>query len=350
VPELFGCYVGFGECLLTEQTDLSAGDFAKVYAPDAWSESGRPWFVGRTQSDANNRFPVIDDLGIPVNGLLLLMFAFSFVIGPLNLYLLNRIKRKLWFFWTVPLMSFITCVAVFGYTTLREGWNGRSRVEGVTILDENSRRASTIGWSAFYTPLMSGGLHFSPDTEVSSLNVDDTPMGHGYRSRGSGNALTIDWTQDQHLASGWLTPRVPAHFAIRKGEPRRERVTIGKGVSGLPEAVNGLGADISELWYCDDKQQLFSAQNIPAGGRATLEPATMPNAPEGPKTFRRLYAGDWSDLVTRLRAYGAAYLRPRMYMAALDSAPFLDDGLNKRATKKAQSIVFGILKEGGDEG
>jgi hypothetical protein len=197
---------------------------------------------------------------------------------------------------------------------------------------------------------MSGGLHFSPDTEVSSLSVDDTSLGYGYRSRGGGNALTMDWTHDQHLASGWLTPRVPAHFAVRKGEPRRERVTIGKGASGLPEAVNGLGADISELWYCDEKQKLFHAETIPAGGRATLEPSTRPMTPGGPRPMRSLYTGEWAGLVRRMQSEGTAYLRPRTYMAALGSAPFLDEGLNKQATKKAQSIVFGILKEGGDEG
>jgi len=346
-----GCLVGFGQCLVTEQTDLSGWDFEQIGAvTTAWTQTLQPWQSHRAQGDANRAFPVIDDLGIPVNGLLLLMFVFSFVIGPLNLYLLTRIKRKLWFFWTVPLMSLITCVAVFGYTAIREGWDGRSRIEGVTILDENSRRASTIGWSAFYTPLMSGGLHFSPDTEVSTLNEDDISSPYGHRSRGGGNALTIDWTQDQHLVSGWLTPRVPSHFAIRKGESRRERVTIGKGAGGLPEAVNGLGADITELWYRDEAKKLYSATNIPAGGRITLELTQQPPAPGGLRTLRSLYLGDWPGHVKRLQSEGVSYLRPRTYMATLDSAPFLDDGINKRATKKAQSIVFGILKEGGDEG
>jgi hypothetical protein len=276
--------------------------------------------------------------------------VFSIVIGPVNMMVLARKKRKLWLFWTVPLISFVTCFAVLSFMALTEGWQGRSRIEGFTVLDENSRRASTLGWTGFYTPLLPrGGLHFSPETEVSYQNGDDSSS-YGYRSRrSSGSALTIDWTKDQHFASGWLTPRVPAHFVLRRSELRRERMTISKAADGSVEAVNGLGADLSEFWYRDEAGKLFRADQIAAGERATLKSVPSP-APytTGQMTLRSVYAGDWSNLPERLKGAGPAMLTPRTYFAVMESAPFVDDGMPGASVRKTRSAVYGILKEGGD--
>jgi hypothetical protein len=343
---------GFGDYFVEPGTDLSdwkPDAAARVF--NSWSRTLAPWQRNQTPAEAHRSFPVIDDVGVPVKGLLALMFVFVIVIGPLNLFVLARRRRKLWQFWTVPLVSLLTCLGVFGYMAITEGWAGRARAEAFTVLDENSRRAATIGWTGYYTPLLAGtGLHFGAGTEVAYQNGDE----HGpypYSRRQSGaSALTIDWTRDQHLASGWITPRVPSHFAVRKGEARRERVTITKGADGRPEAVNGLGADLTELWYADETGALYRAANVPAGGRVTLEPAARPAPPGGVRTLRDVYGGDWPNVVTRMKTDGPALLTPRTYLAVMDAAPFLDDGLPGASVRKARSVVLGILREGGDEG
>ena len=51
--------------------------------------------------------------------------------------------------------------------TLSEGWQGYARIEGMTILDENEQRATSVGWLGLYTlTTPEGGLHFHPDTEL----------------------------------------------------------------------------------------------------------------------------------------------------------------------------------------
>jgi hypothetical protein len=343
---------GFGLCVVTDRLDLSAEPAAVlVPALEGWVGTAAPWQKVRTANDANRAFPVVDDVGVPVKGLMFLMFVFVVVIGPLNLMVLARMKRKLWLFWTVPAISFATCVLVIGYMAVTEGWQGRSRVEGFTVLDENSRRASTLGWTGFYTPLLpSGGLHFGAETEVSYQNGEEN-YGYGYRRRNaSGSPLTIDWSRDQHLASGWLTPRVPAHFVLRKSELRRERVTIASGADGAPEAVNGLGADLTTLWYQDAAGNSFRADGVPAGGRAALKLVPWQTPGRSPKTFRTVYGGDWSGLAEKLKTDGPALLAPRTYLAVMDAAPFLDDGLPGASVRKTRSVVYGILKEGGDGG
>jgi hypothetical protein len=251
------------------------------------------------------------------------------------------------------LISAITCLAVFGYMALSEGWSGRSRIVGITILDENTRRASSLGWSAFYTPLSSGGgLHFSPNTEVNFQNYDaDDFVGYrSYRNRSSSTAaLSIDWTREQHLTAGWLSPRVPAHFIVRKSENRRERITFSRGPDGRPEAVNGLGAELADLWYADESGNLFHAQNIAAGSKISLNAVESPPSGAGLKSFREFYTSDWSKAAEEAAKKGPALLKPRMYMAVMESAPFFDQGLQNANSRREQSVVIGIIKEGGDE-
>src|SRR5438034_7340094 len=84
--------------------------------------------------------------------------------------ILNRHNRRIWMLWTVPVVSFFTCVLVFGFMVVTEGWQGHVVLASVTLLDEVEKRATTMGRTAFYSPLTPGdGLRFSPETEVSPL-------------------------------------------------------------------------------------------------------------------------------------------------------------------------------------
>ena len=83
---------------------------------------------------------------------------------------------------------------------------------------------------------------------------------------------TVDWTHDQHLASGWVTARVPSHFMVRKSETRRERITVRRGTNTDLRIVNGLGADIHQFWLADKDGTIYSASAIPAGEEAKLTP------------------------------------------------------------------------------
>jgi hypothetical protein len=147
-----------------------------------------------------------------------------------------------------------------------------------------------------------------------------------------------------------LTPRVPAHFVLRKSELRRERMTITKRPDGATEAVNGLGVDLSEFWYRDETGKFFYTQSIPAGERMTLEPKPALKPTSGAPTLRNLYSGDWSSLPERLKDDGPAMLAPRTYFGTMTAAPFLDDGMPGVSVRRTRSVVYGICKEGSDGG
>jgi hypothetical protein len=271
-----------------------------------------------------------------VRGLFALMILFTVVIGPVNLFLLTRQNRRIWMLWTVPVISFFTCLAVFGYMVVAEGWQGHAGVTGLTILDEVEKRATTLGRTAFYSPLTpSDGVRFSTETEMQ-------PLGAEHSSNNS--TCIIDWTTDQHLVRGWVSARVPAHFMLRKSEPRREGVKVSREGNSLV-LVNRLGVDIKELHLADEKGQLHGAENIAAGARVVLKPRKARIKPQpiggravfatrNPGRFAKDLPGDVEQI-----------LLPRTYLAVVEGSPFLEQGLKGAQVRAMPSVVLGLMAD-----
>lgn len=334
--------VVFGRCLLsgTSVTATTVHIFSRSVRG-----TGRPWQTVSDAVHAHERFPVVEDISVPVRGMLALMLAFVVVIGPVNILVLGRKRMRIWLFVTVPAISLATCGLVFGYSLVSEGITGRYRTLSLTVLDENTNRATTIGWTAFYSPLTPRrGLHFSYQTEL-------TPqLRHYYygRSGQSGARRTVDWTEDQHLVGGWLQARIPAHFKIRKSENRRERLTVRKGDDGRLKVVNGFGVRIRRLVLADEKGGLHEANDVPAGAEAPLEPST--GQLQAATSMRKVYAADWLKLIPQLEKQPEAYLRPGTYIACLDETPFVEKALDGARAEKCSALVYGISKRTEDAG
>ena len=243
----------------------------------------------------------------------------------------------------LPLISLITCLAVSAYTVLSEGWGGRARYLSYTILDERSHRASTIGFNGFYAPLTPGdGLRYGTETEITAQGGR---FSYSYESTPTRNA---DWTEDQHLETGWVTARTPAHFMIRRNETRRERLTLTRNSDGSLSVVNGLGVAIRNLWLADETGIVYTGSAIAAGASANLQMTTEHPATGRISGMRSAFAGDWISLVQRT-ASSVDLVRPRTYVADLDTCPFLEEGLKRVKQKKCEARVYGIMKGPADE-
>jgi hypothetical protein len=339
---------GLGQCLVTGEDIANWSQSKWLTLVKACNDLLVPWDNGRNSVEANHLFPVVEDLGIPVKGLFTLMLLFTIVIGPVNFIVLARKKRRLWLLWTTPAISLLTCLAVFGYMLLSEGWEGHLRSETVTFLDEGTRRATTIGWTAVYSPLTPGdGLHFSPETEVITQRLHE-------RRRSDVRSCTVDWTQDQHLGRGWVEARVPAHFKVRKTETRRERLSVRRGSGDQLIVVNGLGAAILRLWVADRQGRLYTRDEVAPGAEATASSSGKtlqdPPQPEG-RAFNpqaALLRGDWLNAGTRMALTPQLYLKPGSYLAELDDTPFLEDPLPGATRRRCHGFVLGLLKESDD--
>jgi hypothetical protein len=336
---MIGYHPGFGACLVVLDAEL------EKWAPprwqrlaDMWEESARPWQAIETPDDANSRFPVLDDVRVPIRDLFIIMLAFSIVIGPLSLLVLSWLRRRIWLLWTVPTLSLATCVAVVGFMSVTEDWNGYVRREGVTILDQNTQRATTIGWLGLYSPQTPGeGLRFGINTELSPhLRIEGFPWMSSPR--------TMEWTDDeQRLTSGWLIARIPAHFLVRVSEQRNERLHVEQQADGSLRVHNGLGADVATLWLAGADGTVHTATEVRADGTATLAPTTRRAAGQV-QQLRRAFAQPWLEQIDAMTAAPESYLRPGCYLALLDSAPFIPPGLPAATTRPTRSAVYGILK------
>src|SRR5262249_61142071 len=98
--------------------------------PQMWPKPAWPWKQVLPPPAATRRFPIVENLRIPVRGMFIVMLLFAFLIGPLNIRILTRKKRRIWLLWTVPSISLLACLALAGYMFFSEGWTGQVRSEG----------------------------------------------------------------------------------------------------------------------------------------------------------------------------------------------------------------------------
>ncbi|HKC87347.1 MAG TPA: hypothetical protein VKG02_15285 [Blastocatellia bacterium] len=337
-------FVGYGMVIVSGDMDagrIAGSQWARII--EFWSDSHTHRMGDYLNVNAINRnFPVVEELGTPVRGLFLLMLLFAVVIGPVNYMALARRKKRTWLWWTAPAIAVVASLAVFGYAMLAEGWQASVRAEVMTILDENARRATTVGLTAFYAPLTpSDGLRFSYDTEVTPL----LPGRGGYYAFGrsgmtGGASRTIDWTEDQHLAGGWITARVPVHFIVRKSEPRRERLNVRREGSKII-VVNGLGADIKQLWWAEADGRVYLAENLQAGAGASLKLTDLRTRGEV-AGLREAFRSEWWDRIKQYPQKPLEVLEAGCYLATLDSSPFLEEGLRGNVSRKAMTVVYGV--------
>jgi hypothetical protein len=302
---------------------------------------------------------LVAEATVPVRGLFLLVVVFAVGIGPVNVWLLSKFRKRIWLWWNVPAISLLTCGAVFCYALFSEGWTSRAKIASLTLLDQRSHRATTMGYVSLYCPLTPGdGLHFAADTDVALLTRDNSYSRYnsryppGYRQP-EGGPRSVDWTGDQHLTAGWVSSRVPAYFQIRKNEDRRERLSVVQKADGSVTVVNALGADVQRVVLADASGRLFEGRDIAAGAEARLSVATASwKLSAGPQAeLRRMITGrEW---LGSFHAWGNAenlgpLLAPGCYVALLAESPFIESPLAGVDRQDTAAIVCGICEGNGD--
>ena len=338
-------YSGFGKLLVTDD-DITA------WTPMNWETLRGSWRTTaqnlrepKSVKQANDWFPVIDNLSVPVRGLLLIILIFAILMGPVNLFILARKKRQIWLLWTVPSLSFVASVIVFGYATFAEGWKGYSRTQSLTILLEDENLASTIGVAAFYCPLTPrDGLHFDYETEC-------TPQVERY-SYGSIQGREIDWTDDQHFKAGWVASRIPSHFKLRKSQRRREKIVFSNPQPQQWQALNGFGVPVETLYYADAEGKVYRAENLQPGEKATMlevNNALLLSA-DSPEFARRLFERDWHAAVDEIVKEPLRYLRPNCYIAVIREPLFVEEALRKQKSEIFESVIYGVSQGVADAG
>ena len=284
--------------------------------------------------------PVIAHYGIPTKLILVLIFLFAFIIGPLNVFVLHYWKRRIWLLWTVPLLSFIACVTVLGASLVQEGLLFQSSSVSFTVLNQRSGEALTTGYAGYYSTFTPEALAFSMDTEVSlcdkslQTSYSDNPLSLRYELR-SGNQL---------FTNGWIQARIPAYFYLRKARSQRKERLNFDFSGDEATAVNGFGADIRRLTVRSPEGQLYEAEHLRAGQKVTLKKlGSSPHKPSVSETTgKRLEAYQRLSRTATPTVYSPDYLSAGSYFAEMDSwNPFLEPGLEKLKPFKNSTVVLG---------
>lgn len=199
----------------------------------------------------------------PVTMFLVLMTLFALAIGPLNLWLLSRKRRLYLMLITVPVLSVATCLSLFVYAVVADGFGIQSRVRSVTYLDQGAASAVRLARISLYAGLSpSNGLKFDPSTAVlpvwPNFEVD--------------SRLQVDWSATQHLEGGWLPSRTTTQFLTVAHLAERGRINVGTPSGDKLRVENGLATELSHLLVVDDSGKHWFGRVIPAGAAAELVP------------------------------------------------------------------------------
>ena len=87
-----------------------------LHADDKYS------YIRESSGSFDDYFPIVEDSGVPVRLMIVILIGFVVLAGPVNLVLLHKLKRRTWFLWTLPAISILTSAVVFATALLNEGF------------------------------------------------------------------------------------------------------------------------------------------------------------------------------------------------------------------------------------
>ncbi|MBI1313177.1 hypothetical protein GC176_17945 [bacterium] len=222
--------------------------------------------AGRSTNDEFFHFLIPGVRSVPVIAFAVVITLFAVLIGPVNYFVLARRKRQGFLVITIPAIALLCSLAIFVYSFVAHGVAVRSRVRSVTWIDQGSQSAvsmARIAWFAGFAP--SDGLNFSTATAF-------IPIWHSEGGFGNGS---VDWTESQRLASGFLRSRTRTQALTTTVRDERGRLTISTPVTGRAglkslDVTSGLEWPLEALIVWDDDGNAWSTGRVEPGQAVTL--------------------------------------------------------------------------------
>ena len=275
-----------------------------------------------------------------VSLLIVLVFLFALLLGPVNFYFLNFYSKRILIFVSVPLISIVCCSIIFVYFLLFE--YGRLDIfrQSFVMLDENTNTSIVLGGE-----LIISGKAMNETLSFPINSIIGTNRGrYGRELSSQSKGMRLD--KSQNLTYNWIRAKEPFVSTVVSIKQDRSRVEFNKGASGDIEILNGLGADIRVIYYRDDYDRVYWGSNIKAGSKAGIT-----------KSSNRYRMNNGSiDLFSIFKNYTkqtdsaetfAKNLRPGEYIAVLKKDPFLKQDLDRKATiREMGCFVYGKSKKG----
>lgn len=256
-----GRLIGFIDNPFSKGTTQDWGWLLKSFPfKDLWL-TARLGVAGRLDNAEFLEFLIPGIRSVPVMAFLVFISLFTFVIGPLNYFVLARKKKLNFLVVTIPAIAVVTSLFLFGYSALSHGFSVKSRIRSLTIIDQGNNKAVSTARLALYAGMTpSTGLSFSPSTLIMPIR----PSGEEFES------ARTDWTETQWLRSGWLRSRTRTQFLTKNVRPERGRLTVAAGTADELPVTNGLEWEIESLVVTDKDGQAWFGSDLAAGSGRPL--------------------------------------------------------------------------------
>ena len=269
------------------------------------------------------RLPIPGVAGVPARTYLVILLAFSFVIGPANYWFLLRKRRQVLLVLTAPLISAVFILLLAGYVVAGEGFSVRGRAMTVTMLDQVRMQAVTRASISLYASGMTpgGGLRFPRDVAVFAIGTD----GDGSRVQ-----HTMVLSELQRYSSGVIQARSPTNLEEIAFRPARERLSFSVEGTAI-RVVNGLDSNISTLVYRTGSTSYSLTAPLPAGAKGVLQPDVRSAGVAVP-----------TDLPVSARLAHLFANQPEgSYLAILERSPFWEPGVAHVEERRSFHLLIG---------
>lgn len=319
---------------IDEACDILSGDIQMNYGSDSA-------LLGDLK-----RIPMEAKATVPVKTLLLVLALFACIIVPVAV--LRSVKRNT----RIRLLAilpgaaavFALVVAVSAYAFF--GTTPTVRLQSVTVLDQTTKKAVTLGQFCVFSPVsLDGQIAFPSDAAFARRHV---------RAQNDDDELvTVDSADEQRLVDGWVKPLVSAFFDFSRACERPERLDFRVSPNGDVSVVNLLGAKIKSghanvggaLWAFHDVEPGATAKAEKLGGAGAPRPPVPPRAMYPFYDEQTTYGRSWEGNL-KFVAESCKKMSPGEYVVEVEGSPFFTSPLQrKKSNTSAAGLVFGKFKE-----
>jgi hypothetical protein len=297
-----------------------------------WAMESRGSWIPRVGKDRGDELTVaLPGLDLPYRPLTLLLVLFAVLIGPVNFYVVRRLKKPALLLVTVPSIALLFSIGLFGYGALAQGLDVRTASETFTLLDQRAHHSSSAEVRTIFAGLSPGpGLVPGPGAsawrEISNGNWRDQVQ------------CTIDFGANVVLGGNFMPVRTPTRQVLLTDRACRLRVDVRPDGDGWI-VENALGVGIRSIELCDFDGHWFASKTpIAAGTKQRI--TSLATQPEDFGQARILNGTFTARSNT---------LPPGSYAALLDASPFSDGfGIEARQVDPSGHHLVGILDAGSE--
>ena len=285
--------------------------------------------------------PIEAKATIPVKTLFLVLAFFACIIVPVAVLRSVRRNTRIRLLAILPgaaaVFAVVVAVSVYAFF----GTTPTARLQSVTVLDQTTKKAVTLGQFGVFSPVsLDGHIAFPSDVSFAKRHV---------RANDRDDSVTVDSADGQRLAEGWVKPLVSAFFDFSRACERPERLDFRVSPHGDVSVVNLLGAKVKS-GHVNVGGVLWAFHDVEPGATAKAERLGQPPGPPLNITYpfhyeRTGYGRNWGKNLM-FAADSCQKVSPGAYVVELEGSPFFPNPLQrKKSNTSAAGLVFGKFKE-----